>query len=50
MIGTRVEQLNIKKANVKSRNAGAGFEPAIYGFEVGFRAKTTGKDRQQKVN
>jgi hypothetical protein len=28
----------------------AGFEPAAYGFEVGFRAKTTGKDRQEKVN
>jgi len=24
----------------------AGFEPAAYGFEVGFRAKTTGKNRQ----
>jgi hypothetical protein len=28
----------------------AGFEPAAYGFEVGFRAKTMDKDRQQKVN
>ena len=28
----------------------AGFEPATYGFEVGFRAKTMGKVRQQKVN
>ncbi len=28
----------------------AGFEPATYGLEVGLKAKTTGKDRQQKVN
>jgi len=28
----------------------AGFEPATYGFEVGFKVKTTGKDRQRKVN
>jgi hypothetical protein len=28
----------------------AGFEPAAYGFEVGFKAKTTGKDKQQKVD
>jgi hypothetical protein len=33
---------------LKSRNAGAGFEPATYGFEVGFKTKTTGKDGQQK--
>jgi hypothetical protein len=28
----------------------AGFEPATYGLEVGFEAKATGKDKQEKVN
>lgn len=27
-----------------------GFEPATYELKVGFKAKTTGKNRQQKVN
>jgi len=40
----------INRNDVKSRISGAGFETATYGFEVGLKAKTTGKDTQQKIN